>query len=426
MIAPAKQRDNAADEWMREILVLPEQASTYAADIDHLHYFVIGVTMLGAVSVALVAAYFVIRFRRGRQPGGPDRPVPRFQMPVKLEVGLVTLLVVLFFGWWWIGIRQYMRVRVPPPDTTDVYVMGKQWMFKFSYPEGNSSVDTLYVPAGRPIRLLMTSRDVIHAFYVPEFRVKQDLVPGRYTTTWFEAPEPGVYDILCTEFCGTGHSDMRGQVVVLPPTEYEAWLEGTTEPTVLGLRRDRRRVREGEYARRFEADPREGLDLVDVGEIVAAEHGCLRCHTTDGSPHIGPSFAGLYRRTIPLADGTEVVADEAYLTESMMDPLAYLHAGFQPVMPSYKGRLEPAETAALVELIKSLREIERWMEPSDVPGAPPGPPPTGDEGRFAIPDVDADQPPLYPGRPYPPPQAEGTPVYPVPNPTSQAEQEPVP
>jgi cytochrome c oxidase subunit 2 len=332
------------NEWLRELLVLPEQASTYATEIDMLHYFVISVTMLGAAAVAIVATYFVIRFRRRGRPG----PVPRFQMPMKIEGVLVGTLVLLFFGWWWIGLRQYMSVRSPPANTTEVYVTGKQWMFKFSYPGGKSSVGTLYVPVGQPMRLLMTSRDVIHSFYVPQFRVKQDLVPGRYTTAWFEATTPGVYEILCAEFCGTGHSQMRGQVVVLSAGDYQAWLEG--------------------------ASPGEGLDLVDMGEAVATDRGCLRCHTTDGSPHIGPSFAGLYGRTILLDDGGEVVADEAYLTKSMMDPLEHVRAGYRPVMPSYQGLLDPAETAALLELIRSLR------------------------AEHARP-------------PYPPPQAEGIPVY---------------
>jgi cytochrome c oxidase subunit 2 len=250
-----------------------------------------------------------------------------------------------------------MRVRVPPPDAAEVYVVAKQWMFKFGYPDGKASVGTLYVPAGKPIKLVMTSRDVIHGFYVPQFRLKQDLVPGRYTTAWFEATTPGVYEILCAEFCGTGHSQMRGQVLVLSASDYEAWLEGSPTGTS------------------------DGLDLVVVGSDVAARRGCLRCHTTDGSPHIGPSFAGLYGRTVDLESGAAVVADEAYLTASMMDPLAQLRAGYRPVMPSYKGLLPPAETAALLELIKSLR------------GEPVGPP-------------------------HPPPQAEGRPAYP-------SEQEPV-
>ena len=362
------------NEWLRKILALPEQASTVAADVDRLHYFVIGVTMLGAFLVALFAFIFILRYRQRGDQGGGQR---HFEMGLKLEIALIGALVVLFFWWWWIGIRQYMRIQVPPPNATEIYVVAKQWMFKFSYPEGNSSVHSLYVPTGRPVRLVMTSRDVIHDFYVPAFRVKQDLVPGRYTTVWFEAPEPGEYDILCAEFCGTGHSEMRGTVVALPPGRYAAWLEGATE-----LDETKTMVEGGRVAR----EPAAGFQLVDVGVEVAADHGCLRCHTTDGTPHIGPSFAKLYGASIALENGEVIVADEAYLTESMMDPLAHIHRGYQPVMPSYKGRLRPADTAALLELMKALREGQQ---------------------------VD-----------YPPAQAEGLPLYPKPEPHAGKETTP--
>jgi cytochrome c oxidase subunit 2 len=358
-----KTNDHVLNEWMRELLLLPEQASTLATEIDRLHYFVISITMLGATLVGLVAFIFILRYRKrdDRQTG------EHFELGLKRETVLIGLLVGLFFWWWWIGIRQYVRIQVPPKDTTDIYVVAKQWVFKFSYPAGNSSVSDLYVPAGRPVRLIMTSRDVIHDFYVPEFRVKQDIVPGRYTTLWFEVPEPGEYEILCAEFCGTNHSTMRGRVIALPPSEYAAWLES-------GLERDDSMVAQPALARQ----PEQGFELVDVGVEVASAQGCLRCHTTDGTPHIGPSFAGLYGARVQLESGEVVIADEAYLTQSMMDPLADLHHGYQPVMPSYKGLLHPAETAALLELMKSLRDA--------------------------------------PQREYPPAQAEGLPLYPEPKP----------
>ncbi len=357
---------NRWNEWLRELLFLPEQASSVAYEVDALHYFVIITTMLGALGVALMAAIFLIRYRDRDPAARSGRGAsPHWEMSTPLKVGLIGMLIALFFWWWWRGLQDYVRIRVAPTDTEEIYVVAKQWMFKFSYPEGNSSVHALYVPAGQPIKLVMTSRDVIHDFYVPEFRVKQDIVPGLYTTLWFEAAEPGVYDILCAEFCGTHHSDMRGRVVVLPPSEYAAWLEGTTD------------VGAGEVERvAMGEDPDDDLRLVDLGRAVAGDHGCLRCHTTDGTAHIGPSFARLYNTTIPLESGELIVADEAYLTKSMMDPLAEIHRGYQPVMPSYQGLLEAGEVAVLVELIKALREGEQ-------------------------PD-------------YPPAQAEGLPVYPEP------------
>jgi cytochrome c oxidase subunit II len=235
-------------------------------------------------------------------------------------------------------------------------------------------ISVLYVPARRPIKLIMTSRDVIHSFYVPEFRIKQDVIPGRYTTVWFEAREPGAYPILCTEYCGTSHSGMRGNVIALDAADYEHWLAGglakAPEPA-----REATAAAEGFDMGRDSASAgpfNVGRDSASAGpftapeptlprrgEHAAAEQGCLRCHTLDGTPHLGPTWAGLYRSVVPLASGEEVVADEAYITESMMDPLAKNHRGFPPIMPSYLGRITPPDVAAMIELMKSLRDVPR-------------------------------------------------------------------
>lgn len=356
-------------ELLRDLLVLPPGASTIADEIDVFHAIVIGVAMLGAVVVALMALDYLRRYRaHGRDL---TAPVPEWRMPTWLEVTLIGGVSVLFLGWWLVGVRQYDRLRDPPRDSLRIYVVAKQWMFKFAYPDGRTTADVLYVPAGHPVTLVMTSRDVIHSFFVPAFRVKYDVLPDRYTMMWFQAPTPGEYPLLCAEYCGTGHSTMGGVVRVLDPEDYEAWLAGAQLP-------DADPSLDPPASNEIRPRPRVHPELLaERGEEVAARRGCLRCHTTDGSPHIGPSFAGLHGATIPLQDGGEIVADEAYLTESMMDPLAHVHAGFTPVMPSYKGMLEPAEVAALLELIESLR-------------AP------------------------VPARAYPPPQAQGTPAYPVP------------
>ena len=341
------------NELLRKLLFLPEQGSTIAREVDTLHYFVIGVTMAGAAAVTLVGAYFLARYRRGRYGHGEDEygasalSQPSI-LPLWVEIGVIGGLLGLFLLMWWLGFRQFVQLRVPPEDAQDVYVVGKKWMWEFAHPEGGGSVGVLTVPAQKPIRLLITSRDVIHSFYVPDFRIKMDAVPGRYTTAWFEAAQPGAYEILCTEYCGAGHSTMRGTVVALGPEDYERWLEGTREPAIAALDYRPPAV-VGEHA------PREALDLAEVGRVKAAEHGCLRCHTLDGTPHIGPSWKGSYGQMVQLNDGTRVRADEAYLTESMMDPRRKIRAGFTPVMPPYHGVLPPADVAALVELIKSLR-----------------------------------------------------------------------
>lgn len=344
------------NEYFRLILFLPEQASTIAADIDALHYFIITTTMLGAVLVTLLGGYYVIRYRRHL----PEPPIPNVEADVRphplWKVAIFTALTVLFFVWWLIGVRVYMRARVAPEGAMDIYVTAKKWMWKFAYPEGARSLDTLVVPVGRPVRLILTSRDVIHSFFVPSFRLKQDAVPGRYTTLWFQALRPGTYPIFCAEYCGTGHSTMRGEVVALDPADYARWLGGGPAP---GTALAPPRALDPALGRPDAAIPEQALSLVRVGERVAAEQGCLRCHTLDGTPHIGPSWAGLYGSIIPLQRGGEVVADDAYLTESMMDPNAKIHRGFPPVMPSFQGKLTAPETAALVELIKSIRDVPR-------------------------------------------------------------------
>lgn len=365
-------------DLLRDLLMLPRGASTVADGIDLLHAVVIGTAMLGALGVALTALEFVRRHRaHGRDL---TAPTPRWVTPRWIELLLVGGTSGLFLAWWLVGVRQYDRMRKPPPGSLQIYVVAKQWMFEFAYPDGRITADVVTVPAGRPVTLVMTSRDVIHSLYVPAFRIKYDLLPDRYTMLWFEAPEPGDYEIVCAEFCGTGHSTMRGIVRVLDPAAYQAWLAG-----------------DGALARAAPLDPGPGGELgadlptrpptmAERGQAVAAAKGCLRCHTTDGSPHIAPSFAGLYDHPVPLADGSTVRADEAYLTRSMMDPEADRVAGYPLVMPSYRGELDPADVAALVELVASLRGRERWQGPAERPPAEPTYPPPAVAGRPAYPE----------------------------------------
>ncbi len=330
------------NEWLRRALALPEQASTYARDIDTLHYFVIITTMLGAFAVAATLLVYVIRYReRPEQPRDPRGPA----IPVAVEVGVFGGLLGLFVLWWVIGFTQYTRIADPPPNAIPIYVIGKQWMWSFAYPNGTGSNGVLYVPAGRPVKLVVTSRDVIHSFYVPDFRVKRDVLPGRSTTLWFEAKRPGRHRVFCAEYCGTDHSMMLGEVVVLSAGDYERTLAGLAPIELEGVPYEL-------------PGPREP-SLAAIGERVAARAGCMRCHTADGTPHIGPTWAGLFETTIPLANGTRVVADSAYLTRSMMDPMADVHRGFLPVMPSYQGKLSAADVGAILEYIRSLRDVPR-------------------------------------------------------------------
>ena len=356
---------NGHDSFMRQLLFLPPQASSIAKDIDALHYAVIVTTMAGAVLITLVSAAFCVKYR-WHGPRKPDeRAAPGPTPPLWAELTVIGGLFALFVAFWGVGFWQFVQLVEPPSGTYDIYVSAKQWMWKFAYPAGNHSLGTLYVPAGRPIRLVLTSRDVIHSFYVPDFRIKHDAVPGRYTSVWFTAPDPGTHQIFCAEYCGTDHSRMLGQVVVLSPTDFARWLEaeGVGEP-------DQTSKPAGEL----------NASLVTRGESMAAKYGCLRCHSIDGSPHIGPTWKGLYGSQIPLKDGKTVLADVAYLTESMMDPLAKVHRGYAAVMPSYLGYLQPAEVGAIVEFMKSLR-------PTAATAAAPLAAPDG--GVYALPEPSA-------------------------------------
>ena len=343
------------NELLRRLLGLPEQASSIAYGIDVLHYVVITISVLGAAGIAIAVAILLFRFRVRRGPAPPHRH-PR--APAWIEAVVIGGLLAMFLVFWIVGFRQFARIRTPPPDAIDVYVVGKQWMWTFAYPDGTATIDDLYVPVGRPVRLLLTSRDVIHSFYVPAFRIKQDVLPGRTTVAWFEATRAGPHQLLCTEYCGLEHSMMRGRVIALPAAAWARWAEGRPAPA---------------------------QDLASAGGRIAAERGCLRCHTVDGAPHLGPTWAGVYGADVPLEGGGTIRADEAYLTESMMDPERRLHAGYQPIMPPYRGLLDGAEVAALVEYIRSLPARAAPTSPppaAPLPTAPiTDPAPIADPGR---------------------------------------------
>jgi cytochrome c oxidase subunit 2 len=329
------------NEFLRRLLFLPPEASASASGIDRLHYFVILTTIVTSSIAGVLAVYFMARYRRREK----DQPTPHLEAPRWLEATFVIVPLAFFLLWFRIGFGQFVDMTSPPRDAMDVYVTGKQWMWKFAYPDGPNGLEILRVPKGRPVRLLLTSRDVVHGFFVPAFRLKQDALPGRYTQTWFVATLTGTFPIYCSQYCGTSHSRMRAAVEVMEPAEFERWRE--QESKGRPLQRDTALGGPDEQPR--------ASDMVTEGSRLAATLGCLKCHSIDGSPHIGPTWLDLYRRTVHLADGATLVADEAYLTESMMDPRAKRVAGFDLVMPSYLGALGPSETAALVEYIKSLR-----------------------------------------------------------------------
>lgn len=310
-------------ELFRKIMGLPPGASSVADGIDTLHAVIALSTLVVGLVLFVIATRFVFRYRRR----SATQATERIESSKTSETAIIAFVTASFVAFWVVGFRQFGEMTSPPLDAETVYVDAKQWMWKFGYADGRASNDILTVPVGKPIKLVMTSRDVIHSFYVPAFRVKQDALPGRYTTTWFVAKEIGTYPLYCAEFCGVSHSAMLGSVRVVSQSDYDAFKrEGATTETTLAR-----------------------------GREVATRRGCIACHSLDGKPGVGPTLKGLYGTDRTLASGQHVVADDAYLTRALVEPNADIVAGFAPTMPSYQGILEPAEVAALLEWMRGSK-----------------------------------------------------------------------
>jgi cytochrome c oxidase subunit 2 len=297
----------------------PERASTTAANVDALYIFLLIVTALMTGLIFTAVVYFAARYRR--QDGVMAEQIEG-STPLELTWSIIPLFVFLaIFGW---GAVVYFKGRTPPRDSTEVYVVAKQWMWKLEHAEGQREINELHVPVDRDVKLIMTSQDVIHSFYVPAFRIKQDVLPGRYTVEWFRATKPGTYHLFCAEYCGTTHSGMIGSIVVMEPAQYEAWMSGgTTGP------------------------------LSASGEKIFAELGCVTCHRSDTQGR-GPNLQGVFGKPVLLEDGRTVTADENYVRESILDPGAKIVSGFKPVMPTFQGLVSEEQLNALVAYVKSL------------------------------------------------------------------------
>jgi cytochrome c oxidase subunit 2 len=238
-----------------------------------------------------------------------------------------TVLVMVIFVW---GFKSFIKFYVAPKDALEVKVTGQKWFWSFDYPAGANTVNELTVPVGKPIKLLMSSKDVLHSFYVPNFRIKRDVLPNRYQVAWFEATQVGEYQIFCTEYCGKGHSEMLGKVKVVSETDFNKWLESSS-----GMG--------------------EGLSLEEFGAQLYKSKACVTCHTLDGKKLVGPSFLGLFGRQEAMTDGQRFVADENYIRESILDPRAHIVNGYDPVMPTYQGILKDRQIDALIAYIKTLK-----------------------------------------------------------------------
>ncbi|MEX0881158.1 MAG: cytochrome c oxidase subunit II [Thermoanaerobaculia bacterium] len=299
----------------------PEEASTFARHVDGLYIFLIAVTAFFSLLIGTLVVVFAIKYHRR----SPDEVATEVHESGLLEIVWTVIpfgLVLVMFAW---GISVYFRITRPPANAIDIYVIAKQWMWKLQHTDGHREMNELHVPVGVPVRLTMASEDVIHSFYVPAFRFKRDVVPGRFSTAWFEASKPGKYHLFCAEFCGTRHSNMIGWVYAMKPTDYQAWLAGGSP----------------------------GESLAAAGAKRFVEHACNTCHGDQPGAR-GPSLAGLFGKQVPLANGQTVVADESYLRESIVNSQARLVAGYPPIMPTFQGLISEEGLLQLVAYIKSL------------------------------------------------------------------------
>jgi cytochrome c oxidase subunit 2 len=304
--------------------LFPERASAMATRVDALYFFLIGITVFFSLLIAGSIIYYAVRFHRR----SPDQVGATIHGGMVLEIAwsVIPLLITMVIFVW--GASVFFAMSRPPEDTLNIYVVGKQWMWKMQHLDGQREINELHVPMGRPVKLIMTSEDVIHDFFVPAFRMKADVIPGRYTTIWFEPTKPGRYHLFCAEYCGTRHSGMIGSVVVMGPAEYQAWLSGGAP---------------------------EG-SLASTGAKLFQDLACNTCHRPDAQGR-GPVLEGLFGKTVELQNGTRIPADEAYVRESILTPAAKVAGGFQPIMPAFQGLVTEEQLLALIEYVKSLQAL---------------------------------------------------------------------
>jgi cytochrome c oxidase subunit 2 len=309
----------------------PVRASSGAGNIDALFIFLLALSALMCLAIFTMILVFATMYRRRR---GIEAEQIEGSSALEITWSIIPLgIFMVIFAW---GAVIYFHERTPPRDASEVYVVAKQWMWKLEHLEGPREINELHVPVGRDVKLIMTSQDVIHSFYVPAFRIKQDVLPGRYTTAWFRATRPGVYHLFCSQYCGTMHSGMIGQVTVMEPAQYEAWLSGggTTG------------------------------SLAASGDSLFQQLGCSTCHRSDTQGR-GPNLVGIFGKPVHLEDGRTLIVDENYLRQCILSPTTNVPSGFKPIMPVFAGLVSEEQLTALVAYIKSLSPA-----PSGAAGGP--------------------------------------------------------
>ncbi|HEX8523958.1 MAG TPA: cytochrome c oxidase subunit II [Tepidisphaeraceae bacterium] len=298
--------------------LFPRSASTFAPKVDAVYFFQIAVAAFFTLLILTLVIYFSLRYSRKRNP----HPEP-VKTSYKTEIGFIVALLSLTMVMCAWGTRIYVEQYTVPAGAMEIHVIGKQWMWKTQHPEGQREINSLHIPAGRPIRLVMASQDVIHSFYIPAFRIKRDVVPGRYNEMWFQATSPGQYHLFCAEYCGSHHSAMIGSITVMEPGAYQQWLAGTPadEPPIR------------------------------AGEKLFTQFACNTCHGQRA-----PTLAGLYGRKVTLTTGETLTANDSYIRESILNPSAHIVAGYPPIMPTYQGQISEEQLLNLMAYIKTLKD----------------------------------------------------------------------
>ena len=307
-------------KWLTNFALFPPEASKIAPQMDALYFFIVLVSLVGLTIVVLLVTSFSILYSKKRHP-----VAVQIEGSTLLEATWTIIPLGLFLVMFVWGALIYFRVYTPPANAMNIYVVGKQWMWKAEHPGGQHEINALHVPINRPIQLTLISQDVFHSFSIPAFRVKREAIPGRYTSVWFEATTPGTYHLFCTQYCGTEHSHMIGEVVALTPDDYKKWLASSTS----------------------------GASLAQNGERLFASLSCTACHNTRPDAR-GPSLANVYGSKLQLANGQTVTADDAYLREAILSPSQHIPQGYAPIMPTYQGQISEEGVIALVEYIKNL------------------------------------------------------------------------
>ncbi len=309
---------------MGDFPLQPEQASTISKGVDYLFYFLTANALFFAGLIFVLIFVFAIRYRRRSKDELPEEVKTHMALELGWTAIPAFLCVVIFV---WASVLFFRNSRAPR-NSMEIFVVGKQWMWHIQHPEGKREINELHVPVNRPVKLIMTSQDVIHDFFIPAFRVKKDVLPDRYTSIWFEATETGKFHIFCAQYCGMGHSHMGGWIYVMPETEYQKWLSGGTANTET---------------------------MAEAGAKLYGQYGCVTCHGTGRAP----AFNGLYNKPVQLSTGEMAAADDGYLRESIIDPSAKLVNGYPAIMPTFKDQLSEEQVIDLIAFIKSLGTEER-------------------------------------------------------------------